>query len=133
MVVNRITTMGGRAGGGAGAGRGAGGGFSGGMRNGLSDSDRADIKMYKATGSDAAEVKDHIARKIAQNKAGAASVSNVKLTDRGNGYYTLSWDRKGYSEGGSIAFSATAKQAKAAANVMKQTGHTGKTMYQLDH
>ena len=124
------TTMGGRAGGGA---RGGGGSFSGGMRNGLSDSDRADLKMYKASGSDAAEMKGHIARKIKQNKAGAASVSNVQLTDRGNGHWHLSWDRKGYSEGGSISFSATAKQAKAAANVMKQTGHTGKTMYQLDH
>ena len=126
--------MGNRAGGGAGRGMGGSISFSraGGFSGGLSDSDRADLKMYKNTGSTPAEIKDAVARKKAMNAAGAARVSNVTLTKTNSGY-RVSWNTSAGQSSWSLGSETTLAQAKKFANVIKQTGHSGKANYQLTH
>ena len=130
--------MGGRAGGGGGAGFSRGRAISfagaGGFSKGLSDADRADLTMWKNTGSSPAEIKAETARRIAANKKGAANVSKVRLTGKA-GSYNVSWnDGKGNFAGSwSLGSDVSLSQAKKFANVIKHTGHSGLANYHLTH
>lgn len=89
--------------------------------------------MYKNTGSTPAEIKDAIAHKKAMNAAGAAKVSNVTLTKTANGSYHVSWNTPAGQSSWSLGSDVSLAQAKKFANVIKQTGHSGKAKYQLTH
>ena len=122
MVVNRITTMGGRAGGGARSG--------GGGSRGLTTYDQKNLASMTWDSKSGAEyMKQQI---IKNNKSNASRIKEVKVSRLKGGIYHVDWTYK-TGETGSWGGKMTAKQAQQFAKAMKISGSSHKAIHSVDY